>query len=78
MTRPLVRQHGNELFGHTTVRAQLGWCQEEGVKQAIFTHGGSQVVKDDERTMTLKLQAMARERGVSARLAYDGFEMVVR
>ena len=24
MTRPLVRRHGSELFGHTTVSAQLG------------------------------------------------------
>jgi ribonuclease BN (tRNA processing enzyme) len=78
MTRPLVRRHGNELFGHTTIRAQLGWCQEEGVKQVVFTHCGSQIVKDDERTMTLKLQALARERGISARLAYDGLEIVVR
>jgi ribonuclease BN (tRNA processing enzyme) len=78
MTRPLVRRHGSELFGHTTVRAQLGWCQEASVKQAIFTHCGSQIVKHDERAMNLKLRAMARERGVNARLAYDGLEIVVR
>ncbi len=78
MTRPLVRRHGSELSGHTTVRAQLGWCQEASVKQAIFTHCGSQIVKNDERAMNLKLRAMARERGVNARLAYDGLEIVVR
>lgn len=78
MMRPLVRRHGNELFGHTTVRAQLGWCQEASVKQAIFTHCGSQIVKNNEREMNFKVGAMAREGGVSARLAYDGLEIVVR
>jgi ribonuclease BN (tRNA processing enzyme) len=78
MTQPLVRRHGSELFGHTTVRAQLGWCQEASVKRAIFTHCGSQIVKHDERAMNLKLRAMARERGVDARLAYDGLQIVVR
>jgi Beta-lactamase superfamily domain len=56
MTLPLVRRHGNVLFGHTTVRAQLGWCQEASVKQAIFTHCGRQIVKHDECSMNLKLQ----------------------
>ena len=69
---------GNELFGHTTIRAQVGWCQEASVKRAVFTHCGSQIVKHDERAMNSKLQAMARERGVNARLACDGLEMVVR
>jgi ribonuclease BN (tRNA processing enzyme) len=78
MTRPLVRRHGKELFGHTTVRAQLGWCQGAGVRQAVFTHCGSQIVKHDERKMDLKLGTMARTRDVNARLAYDGLEMVVR
>ena len=78
MTRPLVRRHGQELFSHTTVRAQLGWCQEAGVKRAVFTHCGSQIVKHNERAMDLKLRTMARARNVNARLAYDGLEMVVR
>jgi hypothetical protein len=29
LTRPLVLRHGKELFGHTTVHAQLGCCQEQ-------------------------------------------------
>jgi ribonuclease BN (tRNA processing enzyme) len=78
MTRPLVRRHGNELFGHTTIRAQLGWCREAHVEQAIFTHCGSQIVKHDERGMELKLETMGRERDVHARLACDGLAIVVR
>jgi phosphoribosyl 1,2-cyclic phosphodiesterase len=47
ITRPLVRRHGEALFGHTTIRAQLGWCQAEGVPRAAPgssppTAGGSE------------------------------------
>src|SRR5262249_830701 len=61
LTRPLVRRHGDELFGHTTVRAQLGWCHEAGVKRAIFTHCGSQIVGHERERLDLKLRAMGRE-----------------
>jgi ribonuclease BN (tRNA processing enzyme) len=78
MTRPLVRRKGDKLFGHTTIRAQLGWCAEAGVTQALFTHCGSGIVKGDERRLGARLRAMARERGVEAQIAHDGLEMVVR
>ncbi len=78
ITRPLVRRHGDKLFGHTTVRAQLRWCQEAGIEQAIFTHCGSEIVEHDERILTLKLRTMGRERSVDARFAYDGLEVVLR
>jgi phosphoribosyl 1,2-cyclic phosphodiesterase len=77
MTRPMVRRRGGGLFGHTTVRAQLGWCREAGVRRAVFTHCGSEIVDGDERRLGAKLRAMARERGVEARFAYDGLEMAL-
>ncbi len=30
VTRPMVRRRGDKLFGHTTISAQLGWCQKRG------------------------------------------------
>lgn len=75
LTRPMVRRRGTKLFGHTTVRAQLGWCAEEGVPRAIFTHCGSEIVTGDERRLGPKLRAMARERGVEAEIAHDGLEI---
>jgi len=77
MTRPLVRRRGNRLFGHTTVRAQLGWCRKAGVRRAVFTHCGSEIVDGDERKLGAKLRALGRERGVAARFAYDGLEMTL-
>jgi phosphoribosyl 1,2-cyclic phosphodiesterase len=77
MVRPMVRRKGDVLFGHTTVRAQLGWCGREGVRQAIFTHCGSGILGADERRLGAALRAMARERGVEARFAYDGLEITL-
>lgn len=77
MTRPIVRRHGNAVLGHTTVRAQIGWCSEAGVRRAVFTHCGKEIMAADERRLGAALRAMARERGVAARFAYDGLEMVL-
>jgi phosphoribosyl 1,2-cyclic phosphodiesterase len=77
MTRPMVRRRGGRLFGHTTVRAQLGWCEKAGVRHAVFTHCGGEIVDGDERRLGAKLRAMARERGLTARFAYDGLEMAL-
>ncbi len=78
MSRSMVRKRGEHLIGHTPVRTQLTWCRKEGVPEAVFTHCGSGIVKGDERTLGAQLRAWARERGVEARIAHDGMEMVLR
>jgi phosphoribosyl 1,2-cyclic phosphodiesterase len=77
MTRPLVRRRGQVLIGHTPVRVQLGWCEQEGVPWAIFTHCGSQIVCGDGRLVAAQVRAMGRERGVKAQIAHDGMEIVL-
>lgn len=72
LTRSLVRRRGDQLFGHTTVRAQIGWCQEAGVPRALFTHCGKEIVEGDERAFGPKVAEMGRERGVEAAIAHDG------
>lgn len=78
LTRSLVRRQDDTLVGHTTIRAQLGWCGEAGVREALFTHCGSEIVTGDERSLRRKLDRMAAERGVKARIAHDGLEMTLR
>ena len=78
LERSMVRRRGERLIGHVPVRTQLTWCEKEGVPRAIFSHCGTQVVAGDERVLGARLRAMARERGVQARFAYDGMERVVR
>jgi phosphoribosyl 1,2-cyclic phosphodiesterase len=78
LTRSLVRRHDDKLFGHTTVRAQIGWCQQAGIPRALFTHCGSEIVEGDERTLGPKVEEMGRERGVDAAIAHDGMTVVLR
>jgi ribonuclease BN (tRNA processing enzyme) len=75
ITRPLLRRRDGVLLGHAPIRTQLGWCRDAGVCRAVFTHCGSEIVGGDERRLGAKVRALARECGVSARIAYDGLEM---
>jgi phosphoribosyl 1,2-cyclic phosphodiesterase len=76
--RSMVRRVPGGLVGHTPVRTQLGWCEEEGVRRALFTHCGSDVVAGDERMLQPKVRRMGEERGVDAAIAHDGQEIVLR
>jgi hypothetical protein len=49
----------------------LTWCQKEGVRRAMITHCGSEIVTGDERDIATKICAMASERGIEVRIAYD-------
>lgn len=71
-TRPLVRRHDSTLFGHTTIRAQIGWCAKAGIAESVFTHCGAQIVRADPRKMNAEIRGMGEAAGVHARLARDG------
>jgi phosphoribosyl 1,2-cyclic phosphodiesterase len=75
VTRSFIRKRGKALIGHSPVRTQLTWCQKEGVPRAIITHCGSEIVTGDEREIAANLGAMAAERGVEVRIAYDGMKL---
>lgn len=72
ITRPLIRQRAGALIGHAAVATQLSWCQEAHVREAVFTHCGSQVVGGDARRLNAVLRRLGREHDVEARLACDG------
>jgi hypothetical protein len=57
---------------------QLTWCQKEGVRRAVISHCGKEIVEGDRDTLAAQLAAMARERGVHATIAYDGLSLVLR
>ncbi len=78
ITRPLVRRRGEVLIGHTSVRRQLEWCREESVKQAIFTHCGTEIVSGDARSIESRIRVLGRERGVAARVAFDGMRLALQ
>ena len=77
LTRSMVRRKDDKIYGHVPVRAQLTWCQKEGVPRCIVTHCGSGIVKNEAESAA-KLDELAQERGVEARIAHDGLEVVLR
>lgn len=77
VTRWFIRKRGKALIGHSPVRTQLTWCQKEGVPRAIITHCGSEIVAGDEQKISVIVHAMGHERGIDARLAYDGMKLTL-
>jgi phosphoribosyl 1,2-cyclic phosphodiesterase len=77
VARSLVRRSAGALVGHTSIRAQLGWCEDEGVRQALFTHCGSEIVGGNGRQCSAQVRRLGRDRGVVARLAYDGLVLAL-
>jgi hypothetical protein len=47
------------------------------VPRAIITHCGSEIVNGDKREIAAKLRAIATERGVEVRIAYDGMKIAL-
>ena len=74
-TRPMIRRRNGVRIGHAPIRIQLDWCRTHAVKQAVFTHCGSQIVGSDERMLGALVRRFDRERGVEVRIAHDGMEL---
>jgi phosphoribosyl 1,2-cyclic phosphodiesterase len=72
ITRSMVRHRDHALIGHAPVAAQLGWCEVEGVRSAIFTHCGSGIVKSDGRQIAARIKKLGAAQGVKASIAHDG------
>ncbi len=77
ITRPIIRRKGGKIFGHTTVRAQIGWCAQEQVPNFFITHCGSQIVEGDGRTLGALVRTMGRQVCVHAQIAYDGLIIIL-
>lgn len=72
LTRSIVRRRNGVGIGHASIRTQLGWCAEEGVHWAIFTHCGSQLVRGDPGSLRDRVAELGRKLGVRAEIASDG------
>jgi ribonuclease BN (tRNA processing enzyme) len=74
----LVRQKDHELTGHSPIRDQLEWCHQEGVKQAIFTHCGTEIVKADPIEIEKIITSLGNNYALEAAIAYDGMTLTIR
>lgn len=78
ITRPIVRWQSGAMIGHSPITTQLGWCEQEAVPWAVFTHCGSEILRGDARALRNRVHRLGREHGVDARIAHDGLRLVVR
>lgn len=77
LRRPIVRKRGSYRVGHSAIRTQLGWCRQEGVREALFTHCGSEIVRADSRKIARAVSDLALDQGVNTRIAVDGMEVIL-
>lgn len=73
-----VRRAGKSLVGHANVRAQLGWCAKEGVRRALITHCGEEIVTGDAAEVSARVASLGEARGVEAAIAIDGSTTIMR
>lgn len=72
ITHPIIRRKNDQLFGHSSIKTQLGWCKKEQVPYAIFTHCGSQIVQSKHAEVKKQVHALGQSLGVHATIATDG------
>jgi phosphoribosyl 1,2-cyclic phosphodiesterase len=75
--RSMVRRKGRTFIGHAPIAAQLDWCEEAGVRQAIFTHCGSPIVRANAAQTDVLIRQLGLGHGMEARIAYDGLQLRV-
>jgi hypothetical protein len=78
LSRPLIRRRGRAFIGHATVAAQLAWCHEEGIRWAVFSHCGSQIVRGAPGRMEMQVRVMGQEFGIKSQIAHDGMSIILR
>lgn len=77
IARPILRKRGSTVIGHASIRMQLGWCHDEGVRAAVFTHCGTQIVSGVDRVMNEKVMSLGQQLGVATRIAFDGLKLLL-
>ena len=73
--RSIIRRRDGRAIGHASIRAQLAWCASAGVRRAVFTHCGSEIVKGDARRVAAAVRVLGSEHGIEALIAHDGLEL---
>jgi hypothetical protein len=72
----MVRKKDGILIGHAPIIEQLRWCEKAGVRQAIFTHCGSEIAGGQTRRLNAMVEQLGREHGIVARLAEDKDQLI--
>jgi len=74
--KTLISKKYGQIHGHASVKTQLGWCKKAGIKNAIFTHCGTELVTkfQDNKKYIQKLVLVKK---LSANIACDGLSVKI-
>jgi len=72
IARDLVRRKNARVYGHASMRTQIGWCEDASVPLTIFTHFGKEAVEMGDRALRTQLVKFAEKTRVQ--IAWDGRE----
>jgi len=76
LRRGVVQTSEGTVVGHTSVRMQLEWCGQAGVRKAVITHCGSPTLRNPEKALQI-LRELGEKTGVEASFAYDGMQLTL-
>ena len=71
ITRGILRRGRKTVIGHCSIRTQIAWCREEGVRRAIFSHCGSEIVTGDPEAVAARVRLLGLDAGVNVCIAHD-------
>ena len=70
-----TKQKPDTPVGHASIKTQLKWLRDLGIKNAVFTHLGTWALKLREVPLRSKINELGKEFGVKAKPAQDGTEV---
>lgn len=68
----LIRKKNNIPWGHAPITYQLSWCKEANIKNVIFTHCGTEIVRGNPIIIQKKIENLSKEFNINITIAYDG------
>jgi len=75
--KPKAYPDGHVRIGHASIRTQLKWCQDLGIKTAVFTHFGEWALEMREQQLRSTILELGKKYGVKAIAVQDGSVVTV-
>lgn len=77
ISRSLIRLRDRYKMGHASIVKQIEFCKNEGVENFIFTHCGSEIVKQTKEKINEKIMELELKFNVKIKIAYDGMKFTL-
>lgn len=69
-----MRRTDDKVIGHASVKTQIAWLDKAGIKNAIFTHWGTEAIQLHGNTLKFRIRRLAGS-SLKAEVASDGMKI---